>query len=78
MADAFALATSTPDGHPSVRMVLYKGVEDGALRLVTNYESRKGQELAKNPHAALVFHWPLLERQVRMEGRVERASAAES
>jgi pyridoxamine 5'-phosphate oxidase len=78
MADAFALATATPDGRPSVRMVLYKGVENGALRLVTNYESRKGEELAKNPYAALVFHWPLLDRQVRMEGRVERASAAES
>jgi pyridoxamine 5'-phosphate oxidase len=78
MADAFALATATPDGRPSVRMVLYKGVENGALRLVTNYESRKGEELAKNPYAALVFHWPLLERQVRMEGRVDRASEAES
>jgi pyridoxamine 5'-phosphate oxidase len=78
MADAFALATATPEGRPSVRIVLFKGVEGGALRLVTNYQSRKGEELAKNPYAALVFHWPLLERQVRMEGRVERASAAES
>jgi len=78
MADAFALATATEDGRPSVRMVLFKGMREGALRLVTNYESRKGAELARNPHAALVFHWRLLERQVRMEGRVERASAAES
>jgi pyridoxamine 5'-phosphate oxidase len=76
--DAFALATATADGRPSVRTVLYKGMRDGALRLVTNYESRKGRELAENPHAALVFFWPALDRQVRMEGRVERASAAES
>lgn len=76
--DAFALATSTPDGHPSVRIVLYKGMRDGAVRLVTNYESRKGRELAENPHAALVFFWPALDRQVRMEGRVERAPDAES
>jgi pyridoxamine 5'-phosphate oxidase len=78
MPDAFALATSTPDGRPSVRIVLFKGIDRGALRLVTNYRSRKGEELATNPYAALVFHWPLLERQVRMEGRVERAPAAES
>jgi pyridoxamine 5'-phosphate oxidase len=78
MPDAFALATATPDGRPSVRIVLFKGVVDGALRFVTNFESRKGDELAKNPHAAVVFYWPILDRQVRMEGRVERASAAES
>jgi pyridoxamine 5'-phosphate oxidase len=78
MPDAFALATSTPDGRPSVRIVLYKGMRDGAVRLVTNYESRKGRELAENPRAALVFFWPGLERQVRMEGRVVRASDAES
>src|SRR5687767_13129242 len=78
MPDAFALATATPDGRPSVRIVLFKGVMDGALRFVTNFESRKGDELAKNPHAAVVFYWPILDRQVRMEGRVERASADES
>jgi pyridoxamine 5'-phosphate oxidase len=78
MPDAFALATATPDGRPSVRIVLFKGVMDGALRFVTNFESRKGDELAKNPHAAVVFYWPMLDRQVRMEGRVERASAGES
>ena len=77
-ADAFALATSTLEGRPSVRIVLFKGVVNGTVRLVTNYESRKGQELSKNPFAALTFFWPALERQVRMEGRVERASAAES
>jgi pyridoxamine 5'-phosphate oxidase len=78
MPDAFALATATPDGRPSARIVLFKGVVDGALRFVTNFDSRKGEELAKNPRAALVFYWPILDRQVRMEGRVERATAAES
>jgi len=78
LPDAFALATATPDGRPSVRIVLFKGMRDGALRFVTNYESRKGQELAANPHAALTFFWPALDRQVRMEGRVTRASAEES
>jgi pyridoxamine 5'-phosphate oxidase len=76
--DAFALATATPDGRPSVRIVLFKGIADGALRLVTNYESRKGEELAKNAHGALVFYWHALGRQVRMEGFLERASASES
>ena len=76
--DAFALATATPEGRPSVRIVLFKGVENGAVRLVTNYQSRKGEELNKNPFAALTFYWPALDRQVRMEGRVERASAQES
>jgi pyridoxamine 5'-phosphate oxidase len=76
--DAFALATATPDGRPSVRTVLYKGMRNGAVRLVTNYESRKGVELLHNPHAALMFFWPALERQVRMEGTVAPASADES
>jgi len=78
MPDAFALATATPDGRPSVRTVLYKGLVDGAVRLVTNYDSRKGHELSANPHGALMFFWPVLDRQVRMEGRLERAPAAES
>jgi len=78
MPDAFALATATPDGRPSVRTVLYKGVLDGAVRLVTNYDSRKGRELTDNPHGALMFFWPVLDRQVRMEGRLERAPASES
>jgi pyridoxamine 5'-phosphate oxidase len=78
LPDALALATATGDGRPSVRVVLYKGMRNGALRFVTNYESRKGEELAANPRAALVFHWPALDRQVRMEGRVQRASDAES
>jgi len=78
MPDAFALATATPDGRPSVRTVLYKGVQDGAIRLVTNYDSRKGRELTENPHGALMFYWPVLDRQVRMEGRLEPAPASES
>jgi pyridoxamine 5'-phosphate oxidase len=77
-ADAFALATASPDGRPSVRTVLYKGMREGALRFVTNHESRKGRELAQNPWAALVFFWSALNRQVRMEGRVTPASDAES
>ena len=78
MPDAFALATATREGRPSVRTVLFKGVLDGAVRLVTNYDSRKGHELSDNPHGALVFFWPVLDRQVRMEGRLERAPATES
>jgi pyridoxamine 5'-phosphate oxidase len=78
-ADAFSLATATPDGKPSVRTVLYKGMsDDGRVRFVTNFESRKARDLERNPHAAVVFFWPGLERQVRMEGRVERAPEAES
>jgi pyridoxamine 5'-phosphate oxidase len=73
-ADAMTLATATPDGRPSARTVLYKGVSDGALCFVSNYTSSKGHELELNPHAALVFFWPSLNRQVRIEGKVERAS----
>lgn len=75
-ADAMTLATASSSGRPSARTVLYKGLDDGALCFVTNYESRKGQELAQNPQAALVFFWSSLNRQVRFEGRVERTSAA--
>ena len=76
--DAMALATSTRDGKPSVRTVLYKGRSGDGIRFFTHYESRKGHELAENPRAAVVFHWPALSRQVRIEGRVERLSRAES
>ena len=72
------LATATPDGRPSARMVLLKGVDARGFAFFTNYESRKGAELAANPRAALVFFWVQLERQVRVEGRVERLSAEES
>ena len=73
--NAMTLATATPDGRPSARIVLLKGVDDGGFVFFTNYESRKADELAQNPHAALVFWWQALERQVRAEGRVERLAA---
>lgn len=75
---AAALATATRAGKPSVRMVLLKGYDARGFRFFTNYESRKGQELAENPHASLCFFWPQLERQIRIEGAVERASRKES
>jgi pyridoxamine 5'-phosphate oxidase len=75
---AMTLATSTPDGRPSARMVLLRGFDERGFCFYTNYESRKGGELAANPRAALVFWWGELERQVRIEGRVERTSRSES
>jgi pyridoxamine 5'-phosphate oxidase len=78
MPDAMTLATASADGRPSARIVLYKGLQRGALLFVTNYSSRKARELAENPRAALVMHFPLMERQVRVEGRVEKATVAES
>lgn len=71
-AEAMTLATATRDGRPSARVVLYKGTRDGGLLFFTNYESQKGIELADNPRAAAVFHWPRLWRQARVEGSVER------
>jgi pyridoxamine 5'-phosphate oxidase len=76
--NAMTVATATPDGRPSARMVLLKGFDERGFVFYTNYESRKGRELAANPWAALVFFWVELERQVRIEGRVERAPAEES
>jgi len=76
--EAAALATATTDGRPSVRMVLVKETGAGGFVFYTNYESRKGRELAANPRAALLFHWDQLGRQVRVEGPVERLSAADS
>jgi pyridoxamine 5'-phosphate oxidase len=75
---AMALATASADGAPSVRMVLLKGYDDRGLILYSHYPSRKGRELEENPRAALLFHWSPLGRQVRVEGRVERVSEAES
>ena len=66
--DTVALATATRDGRPSVRMVFYRGLREGGLSFFTNYESRKGLELDANPFAAMVFHWPHLGKQVRVEG----------
>src|SRR6266542_117177 len=73
-----ALATATPDGAPSVRMVLLKGFDEHGFVFFTGYESRKGRELAANPRAALLFHWDLLGRQVRVEGRLERTRPSET
>jgi len=77
-AEAMAVATATPDGAPSVRMVLLKGVDERGLVFFTNYSSRKGRELGQNPHTALLFHWQPLGRQVRVEGPVSRVDRAES
>jgi pyridoxamine 5'-phosphate oxidase len=76
--NAMALATAAPDGRPSVRMVLLRGIDERGFTFFTNYESRKARELEANPQAALVFFWQELERQVRIEGRVERVSDEES
>ena len=76
--EATALATATPDGQPSVRMVLLKGFDERGFVFFTGYESRKGAELAANPRAALLFYWDPLGRQVRIEGPVERVAEAES
>jgi pyridoxamine 5'-phosphate oxidase len=76
--DAMALATVSTGGAPSVRIVLCRGVDDRGLRFYTNYESRKGVELAANAHAAAVFFWPMFDVQVRVEGRAERLTDAES
>ena len=76
--NAMTLATVDADGRPSARIVLLKGVDAAGFAFFTNYESRKAQELAANPWAALVFWWGVLERQVRVEGKVEKLSPAES
>jgi len=77
---AMSLATATPDGRPSVRVVLCKGIEadTGAIHFYTNYGSRKGSELERNPLAAVVFHWPHAKRQARLEGIIEKLTEAES
>jgi pyridoxamine 5'-phosphate oxidase len=72
--NAMALATVSKNGAPSLRMVLLKGLEESGLVFYTNYESRKGRELADNPNAALLFWWQTLERQVRIEGTIEKVS----
>ena len=77
-ANAVALATVDAAGCPSVRMVLLKGADVRGFVFYTNYESRKGRELAAHPVAALQFHWVELERVVRIEGRVEKVSSEES
>lgn len=76
--NAMSLATATPDGRPSNRIVLLKGLDETGFVFFTNYHSDKGQMLAANPLAAITFFWPELERQVRIEGKVEKVSSAES
>ena len=78
MPEAMSLATATADGAPSVRMVLLKTVDERGFVFYTNYGSRKAEDLESNPRAALCFHWAILERQVRVEGVVERVSHDES
>ncbi|KVQ72232.1 pyridoxamine 5'-phosphate oxidase [Burkholderia multivorans] len=76
--NTMTLATVGADGRPSARIVLVKGVDERGFVFFTNYESRKGRDLAAHPYAALLFYWIELERQVRIEGRVEKTSADES
>ena len=76
--EAAAVATATPDGRPSCRMVLVKAVDERGFAFFTNYESRKGLELTANPRAALLFHWEALERQVRIEGPAHHTTREES
>ena len=76
--EAAALATAGVDGAPSVRMVLVKRVDERGFAFFTNYDSRKGRDLAVNPRAALLFYWPALARQVRVEGDVQRTSREET
>lgn len=78
MPDAMTLATATPDGRPSARMVLLKQVDHEGFVFFTNYRSAKARQLDANPFAALVFYWVQLDRQVRVEGSVTRTSAQES
>ena len=75
---AMVLATATPEGRPSARVVLLKGLDERGFNFFTNYLSRKGRELAANPYAALAFFWPELERQVRVEGAVAPTGDEES
>ena len=76
--NAMILATCTPDGMPSARAVLLKALDDRGFTFFTNYDSRKGAEMSANPRVALVFLWHQLERQVRVEGTVERVTPGES
>ena len=78
MPDAMTLATATPDGRPSARMVLLKQVDHDGFVFFTNYRSAKAEQLDANPFAALVFYWAQLDRQVRVEGSVTRTSEQES
>ena len=76
--DAMIVASATSDGRPSARAVLLRGLDERGFAFYTNFKSRKGRELDANPHAAVLFHWPEVLRQVRATGRVERVSQTES
>ena len=78
LPNAMTIATVDGEGRPSARVTLLKGVDERGFVFFSNYESRKGRELAGNPHAAVVFYWSPLGRQVRVEGEVERTTEAES
>ena len=78
LPEAMTLATATPDGRPSARLVLLKRVDENGFVFFTNYQSAKARDLDNNPFAALVFFWPQLERQVRVEGKIQKTSVAES
>lgn len=76
--NAMTLATSTPDGKPSARVLLLKGFDENGFVFYSNYKSRKGKELEKNPYASILFYWDKLERQIRIYGRVEKVTPEES
>lgn len=78
LPESMMLATATRDGRPSARSVLLKSFDARGFVFYTNYESRKGEEIAANPRAALAVHWPVLQRQVRIEGSIERTTEEES
>jgi pyridoxamine 5'-phosphate oxidase len=78
LPEAMALSTATRKGAPSVRMVLHRGFSRGGFVFFTNYTSRKATDMLENPRAAVVFHWPLIGRQVRAEGRVQKLTRVES
>jgi pyridoxamine 5'-phosphate oxidase len=76
--NAMTLATATKEGIPSARIVLLKGFDEKGFSFYTNYLSKKGKDLAKNPHASIVFFWPELQRQVRIDGKITKLSKEES
>ena len=76
--NAVTLATSSKEGKPSARTVLLKGIDDNGFLFYTNYKSRKGKDIEQNPYGCLLFYWDKLERQVKIEGRIEKVSAEES
>jgi len=78
LPESMALATATPDGKPSVRLVLLKSYDERGFVFFTNYGSRKAAELEANPEATLIFHWAILQRQIRLEGTTQRITKAES